>query len=162
MSNDSLQPTCAKIPVRPPWILAAAAAIGIGLQTAIGWSYTTDPQAEQWLTWIGYFLMGLGALLIVTSDRYFSRHGTNTDCARPDTALVKTGPYRFSRNPIYLSFAVIFIGLSLKANAPTLAVVALLMLAALDRLVVLPQERHLETVFGSHYQAYARRVRRWI
>ena len=161
MSNDSVQPTCAKIPVRPPWILAAAAAIGIGLQTAIGWSYTTDPQAEQWLTWIGYFLMGLGALLIVTSDRYFSRHGTNTDCATPDTALVTTGPYRFSRNPIYLSFAVIFIGLSLKANAPTLAVVALLMLAALYRLVVLPEERHLETVFGSHYQAYAGRVR-WI
>jgi len=162
MSEQDVQASCAAIRVKPPWILAAAAAIGIGLQTAIGWSYTTNPRAEQWLTWVGYFVMGLGGLLIVASDRYFRRHGTNTDCSTPDTGLVTTGPYRFSRNPIYLSFAVIFIGLSLKANAPTLAGVALLMLAALYRLVVLPEERHLETVFGSHYQAYARRVRRWI
>ena len=64
MSNEWVQQSCAKIRVRPTWILAAAGAGGIGLHAAIGWRYTTDPQAEQRLTWIGYFLMGLGELRI--------------------------------------------------------------------------------------------------
>lgn len=162
MSNEAVKQARANIRVRPTWILAAAGAGGIGLHAAVDWSYTTGPHAEQWLTWIGYVLMGFGMLLIFASDRYFSRHGTETDCGAPDTALVTTGPYRLSRNPIYVAFAIIFLGCSLSSNAPGFALVAAPMMVALRQLVVMPEEAHLEAIFGDAYRAYAQRVRRWI
>lgn len=162
MNNETLQPGCAAIPVKPPWILAAGGLAGIGLHALFRWKYTADPAVEQWLDWIGYAVAVAGGLLLFLADRQFRRHGTDSDCGVPDTALIMTGPYRFSRNPIYVSFAVIFVGCSLSANAPMLALIVVPMLWALHRFVVLPEEVHLEALFDQKYRGYAGRVRRWL
>jgi protein-S-isoprenylcysteine O-methyltransferase Ste14 len=128
----------------------------------MGWQYTANPAHEEWLTWIGYAIIGVGGLLLVLCNWQFSRHGTDSDCAAPDRALITSGPYRFSRNPIYLSFATIFAGLSLSSNAPMLVLIVPVMLWALNRFVVQPEEAHLEAVFEDTYRSYAGRVHRWI
>jgi len=162
MTDEPVGPACPRIRIKPPWILAGYGAIAIALHAWTGWNYTSDAKLEAWLGWTGYALTGCGGLLVLLADWQFRRHGTDSDCGAPDTALVTTGPYRFTRNPFYVSFAVIFVGCSLSANAPMLALVALPMLVALHRFVVVPEETGLEAVFGDDYRRYAGRVRRWI
>lgn len=162
MSHEPAGPTCAKIRIKPPWILAGYGAIAIALHAWTGWDYTSDAKLEAWLAWTGYALTGCGGLLLLLADWQFRRHGTDSDCSAPDTALVMTGPYRFTRNPIYFSFAVIFAGCSLSANAPILALMIVPMLWALHRFVVRPEEAHLEVAFGEDYRGYVGRVRRWL
>jgi len=162
MSLSSARPACAGIRIKPPWILAGSGAFAIAFHALTGWSYTADVKLEAWLGWTGYAMTGCGGLLVLLADWQFRRHGTDSDCGAPDTALVTTGPYRFTRNPIYVSFAVIFAGCSLSANAPVLALSAIPMLWALHRFVVLPEEAHLDAAFGDDYRGYAGRVRRWI
>jgi protein-S-isoprenylcysteine O-methyltransferase Ste14 len=71
------------------------------------------------------------------------------------------GPFRFTRNPLYLSLALLQVGLALLANAlwPALMLLPVLLLIRLH--VIAREERHLLGLFGSDYQAYCRTVRRW-
>jgi len=162
MSHTSARPACARMRIKPPWILVGCGAFAIAFHALTGWNYTTDLELEAWLDWTGDALTGCGGLLLLLALWQFHRHGTDSDCATPDTALVTTGPYRFTRNPIYVSFGVIFAGCSLSANAPILLLIAIPMLWALHRFVVRPEETHLEAVFGKDYRRYAGRVRRWL
>lgn len=162
MSGDPAPPSCAAILIKPPWLLAATAVVGIGLHVLLRWTYTADSQVEQWLAWGGYGLTATGGLLLWLANRQFRNAGTDSDCGAADTALVMTGPYRFSRNPIYLSFAVIFVGCSMTSNAPAFAISALPLVWSLQHFVVQAEEAHLESLFGIEYQAYAERVRRWL
>lgn len=162
MTRDAAPPSCADIPIKPPWLLAAAAVVGIGLHAALRWTYTVDPEVEQWLSWGGYALTAIGGLLMLLANQQFRNAGTNSDCGAADTALVTTGPYRFSRNPIYLSFAVIFIGCSMSSNAPAFAFSALPLVFSLYYFVIQAEEAHLAALFGVDYKAYAECVRRWV
>ena len=89
------------------------------------------------------------------------RAGTNVDPGKPSTVIVDEGPYRFTRNPIYLANTLLYVGLSLVFNAvwPLLTLMPSLLL--LHWGVVLREERYLEGKFGEAYLAYKRRVRRW-
>lgn len=92
----------------------------------------------------------------------FTRSGTSPLPATPATALVTTGPYRYTRNPMYVGFAVLYAGIAL-ASGLLWALVALpVVLLIVDRVVIPPEERHLEARFGDEYRAYKTRVRRWI
>jgi protein-S-isoprenylcysteine O-methyltransferase Ste14 len=90
------------------------------------------------------------------------KHGTGVDPARSTTTIVSSGPFRFSRNPMYLALLVMLAGLAvLLASIWFLAFTVVLWLL-LDRLAVQPEEKYLEAKFGDHYRAYRSRVRRWI
>ncbi|HEV7444718.1 MAG TPA: isoprenylcysteine carboxylmethyltransferase family protein, partial [Steroidobacteraceae bacterium] len=81
---------------------------------------------------------------------------------RPTTTIVRKGPYRFSRNPIYLAFSLLQLGLSLWVNSLAL-LIALIPAVALMWLVVIPrEERYLEARFPSDYLPYKASVRRWL
>jgi protein-S-isoprenylcysteine O-methyltransferase Ste14 len=81
---------------------------------------------------------------------------------KPAAALVERGPFRFSRNPIYLGFVLAAAGLALRSGDlwPWLATAASFLL--LDRYVVAREERYLRARFGAAYEGYAARVRRWL
>ncbi len=81
---------------------------------------------------------------------------------RPDTAMVEAGPFRFSRNPIYLGFLVGIAGFALHWGDLWGWVALLLGHLLLDRLVVAKEEAYLAARFGAAYDAYRGRVRRWI
>ena len=94
--------------------------------------------------------------------REMRRAETNVDPYKPATTVVTEGPYRFTRNPMYVGFTLMYVGISALANA--LAPVLLLpaVFAVMRRGVIEREERYLERKFGDEYLQYKERVRRWI
>ena len=81
---------------------------------------------------------------------------------RPTTSLVVRGPFRFTRNPLYVSMSLVHTGVSVFANAlwPLLFLVPAVL--SIRYLVIAREERYLTRRFGADYGAYCRRVRRWL
>jgi len=90
------------------------------------------------------------------------RAGTNVRPDRPVTALVTGGPFRFSRNPLYLSLTALYLGITLLGDALWPLATLLPALAVVHWRIVLREERFLEARFGDEYRAYKARVRRWL
>lgn len=80
----------------------------------------------------------------------------------PTDAIVAEGPFRFSRNPIYLSMAALLVGIGCWANSVWFLTWAILDVLLLNFYVIKPEERYLEEKFGEAYLSYKRTVRRWI
>jgi protein-S-isoprenylcysteine O-methyltransferase Ste14 len=111
----------------------------------------------------------LGALLVLSSVAiiawsflHFSTAGTSAVPVRPTTALVVSGPYRFTRNPMYLGLLLVYVGMSLWIGLvwPLLLGPALVWVVAVW--CIAPEERYLAEKFGEEYHRYRDRVRRWI
>jgi protein-S-isoprenylcysteine O-methyltransferase Ste14 len=144
--------------VRPPLVYLAAVALGSLLELA--WPL---PFAAAALTLpLGSILLAAAAALFLWSVGILRAAGTAVPGNRPTTVIVHAGPYHFSRNPIYVAFSLLQLGITLWANS--LWLVATLVLAhAVMALVVIPrEERYLERKFGAEYLAYKKSVRRWI
>jgi protein-S-isoprenylcysteine O-methyltransferase Ste14 len=92
----------------------------------------------------------------------FRRAGTSPNPWRPTTAMVTGGPYRLSRNPMYLGFTLLYLGAACWANSLWLLLFLPVILALMQQLVILREERYLERRFGAEYVGYRNRVRRWI
>ena len=88
--------------------------------------------------------------------------GTNVDPYHPTTAIVEGGPYAYTRNPLYVGMALIYAGVSARANALPAALLLPVVLHLVDRSVIKREERYLEGKFGDEYLRYKGRVRRWI
>lgn len=110
----------------------------------------------------GLVVMGLGVALGGWALALMLRAGTDPRPDRPTGRLLEAGPFRFSRNPIYLGFLILAAGFALRWGSlwGWLAVAAAALL--LDRYVVAREERYLRRRFGAAYEAYAARVRRWV
>ncbi len=111
---------------------------------------------------MGAIVTVLAIALFVSAVRALRAAGTPIPGNLPTTTIVRTGPYRFSRNPIYLAFSLGQIGLSLWVNSLAL-LITLIPAVALMWLVVIPrEERYLEARFPSGYSPYKASVRRWL
>jgi len=82
--------------------------------------------------------------------------------SRPATTLVESGFFRHSRNPMYLSMFVLYLGITASVNVVWLLLFFPILLLLVDRLVVSPEESYLSRKFGDDYKRYRTRVRRWI
>ena len=156
---DAAIPEAANLGIlRPPFIYVGA--IEIGLLVHFVWPVRIVPPA------IGVPL-GCTAVLIAMalffwSVRTFGAAGTPVPGNRPTTAIVRTGPYRFSRNPIYLAFSLLQLGVALWVNS-VWVLVTLVPAVALMSFVVIPrEEHHLESRFSSDDSPYKATVRRWL
>ena len=111
---------------------------------------------------IGGFLLLLGILLNVMSARLFEKRGTAIKPFERSKALVVEGPYRFTRNPMYLGMLIILLGLGmlLGSTIPLLVIPVFLML--ITTRFVLVEEHMLAERFGKAYKEYSARVRRWL
>jgi protein-S-isoprenylcysteine O-methyltransferase Ste14 len=100
--------------------------------------------------------------LTVSSVGNFRRSRTSIVPIRPATTLVIAGPYRFTRNPMYVGMAALTValGLFMKTWWPVLLLVPVLLIVRL--FVIAPEERYLQRRFGDDYVRYMRRVRRWV
>lgn len=93
---------------------------------------------------------------------FFRRAGTSMLVTNPTTALVTSGPYRFTRNPMYVGMAFLYIAIALALGVVWALIVLPAVLATVDRLVIAREEPYLESRFGERYLDYKRRVRRWL
>ena len=111
---------------------------------------------------VGLPFIAAAIVLFILSVREFSRHGTPVRGSEPAAAVVASGPYRFSRNPIYLSMLLLEAGIALMANSAWMLAAAALMFAYLSLGVVAREEGYLSAKFGSEYLLYKASVRRWL
>jgi protein-S-isoprenylcysteine O-methyltransferase Ste14 len=111
---------------------------------------------------IGSLLLTLGFLLRVWATTYFYAHSMRVISLQPQNTLITSGPYRFSRNPLYLGGNVfIFFGAALALGSPTALVATALHLPLMDRFIQ-REEGQLERQFGQEWRNYKERVRRWL
>lgn len=131
--------------------------IGLPPSDEMGFGLTTEVRRGLALTLIlgGLLLDGMAAGL-------FRRLGTAVEPWKPSTALATEGPYRFSRNPIYVGFAITYAGLAIAMDAPVALAMLIPCLLVVDRFVIQKEEIYLAATFGAEYTAYRDRVRRWL
>lgn len=111
---------------------------------------------------LGWLWLTLGLLLFIWTLWTFYRHHTTVNPYAAASELCTDGPFRFSRNPIYLGDWFILIGVALLLNTLWPLVFAPLIWAMLRFGVIRHEEAHLEAKFGDAYRSYKKRVRRWL
>jgi len=142
----------------PPLIVVGHLLVGFGLDAL--WPEPFLGAQAQWL--LGCVLIAPPVVLALWCVWLFRRANTAVEPWHPSTALVTSGPYRFSRNPIYLAMVVAFAGLACAIDSLWLLALLPLLVLALDRGVIAREEPYLARRFGEVYAAYRRKVRRWI
>jgi protein-S-isoprenylcysteine O-methyltransferase Ste14 len=141
----------------PPLIYAAVFAVGYALDRS--YPVSLRPDASGWLGW-AIFVAGLGVLALIGA--YLNRAGTPVNPYRPSTTLVTAGPYRYSRNPMYIALTLAYLGAAVVVNTvwPVMLLPGLLLVMQWG--VISREERYLERRFGDEYRRYQARVRRWL
>lgn len=142
----------------PPVIFLAGLAIGSAAEWI--WPAPLLPQAVQYA--VGFALMGVSAVIAALGFREFARHRTPVDPQKPTEAIIATGPYRYSRNPLYLSLGLLYAGIAIAVDGIWLMVMLVPVLIVLHYGVILREEAYLERKFPDAYPAYKARVRRWL
>lgn len=144
----------------PPLIFLAFLMAGWGLGNLIGEPSLGLP--DIWRRGIAVVLIVLGLIVEGAAAGHFRRAGTAVEPWKPSTALVTGGIYRLTRNPIYVGFAVIYVGLSVGMDSPLALAMLAPCLIIVDRFVIAREEAYLDRKFGEPYRAYKGKVRRWL
>ena len=144
--------------VFPPLLFAGTLILGLLLH----WLMPRAILPRQLARSLGVLLIVVSILNAAWAQRMMHKAGTNVNPYKPSLAIVTEGPFRFSRNPLYLSLLGLYLGISLLFNAlwPLLLVVPLLVVTHYG--IIRREERYLETKFGDPYRTYKTRVRRWL
>ena len=112
--------------------------------------------------WPGIVLSVLAVGIAIAGRRTMEAAGTNVNPMLPTTAIVTSGPFRFSRNPLYVALTLLFLGLTLAFDTWWGIVLLPLILVVMHYGVVVREERYLERKFGEPYRQYRSRVRRYL
>lgn len=110
----------------------------------------------------GWTFITAAMMLNVWTVSYFKRARTPLHVRRQARTFISGGPFRISRNPLYLSMAACVVGFSFIAGTYWVALTLPVFLFAFNRLVIEPEEAYLADTFGDEYLAYTSKVRRWI
>ncbi len=113
-------------------------------------------------TYLGLPIILLGLTLNVWSVNTLRSWKTTIEFNQAPTSLVTAGPYRFSRNPIYLSGLILSLGIALFLGSLITFVFPILLFIILDSYYIPKEEEALNKAFGEMYQDYKQRVRRWV
>ena len=143
--------------IPPFWLMVA-----VGLMFALHHFAPVAHWIPRIVRWLGVLPMVAGVALVIACAVRFKRAGTTLVPHEQPTALVTDGPFRFSRNPIYLGMLVFLAGVAMALGSLTPFLVIPAFAAWIHALFIVPEERRLEAAFGDAYRDYARRVRAWL
>jgi protein-S-isoprenylcysteine O-methyltransferase Ste14 len=143
---------------RPPLVYAAAFCLVLVLR----WLWPMPILGSAVGIVVGVALFVLATAFAIWGRRALKAAGTNVNPAFPTTAIVTSGPYRFTRNPLYIALTIAYSGLTLAANTWWGVVMLAPLLAVIHVGVVLREERYLDHKFGDHYRRYRAAVRRYL
>ena len=144
--------------VLPPLLYVVA--LGAGL--LLNWAAPRTLLSSSLRCWMGGALVVLGLGITGWGRTLMARAGTNVNPFQPTTALVTTGPFRFSRNPLYVGLTLAYLGGALLTNSVWVLALLVPVLLVMHYGVVHREERYLEAKFGDAYRAYRARVRRYL
>jgi protein-S-isoprenylcysteine O-methyltransferase Ste14 len=115
-----------------------------------------------WVRLIGLVPLVGGIWLFSSARAAFRRRRTALMPWTPSTNLVQDGPYRFSRNPIYLAFASMYLGAALIFDSICILIMLVIAVVLFDRMQIPREERYLQEKFGEEFARYRAKVRRWV
>lgn len=142
----------------PPLFFLAALFFGYSVDRVIRW------QLPAWAlnNYLAIFFATTAVLVIASALWAFRRHNTTVIPYRKARALLTSGPFRYSRNPLYLSFALLHLACALAQRSPGMLLTLPFAVWAIQQYVITQEEQILATLFGEQWQQYRRRVRRWL
>lgn len=142
----------------PPLIFLSGLLIG----GFFAWNYPAPILPNVLARTLGIVLIIAGLTIILTAIAQMRKAKTNVEPWKPTTAILDSGLYGISRNPIYLAMIFVYLGIAFAFNSfwflPFLAAAIVIIHYG----VILREERYLEAKFGADYLNYKSRVRRWI
>src|SRR5262247_521545 len=144
--------------VRPPLVYLISLVSGFVIHLVVPLSFLPVSLAVP----LGIPLVAVAIALFSYSVARFRAAGTPVPARKPTTAIVRTGPYRFSRNPIYLAFSVFQLGIALWVDSLWLLATLVAAVALIHYVVIPREEQYLERRFGAQYLDYKASVRRWL
>jgi protein-S-isoprenylcysteine O-methyltransferase Ste14 len=161
MSTSMMTDDHADVAIKPPFLFLGALALGclLSLIIPIG-PRLASPNGSALA--VGLTFVALGFALAAFSGRAFHRAGTEIVPGRPASALVTTGPYKITRNPIYIGMALVYFGLAIVMTSIWVLALLIPALMILQRSVVMPEEAYLKRRFGAAYRKYQAHVPRWL
>ena len=159
MSDDARgAPDNPAVVAPPPLIYAGALALGLVANKLYPMAFL--PRAVSRMLGLPLIFGGLAIGLL--GFREMRRAETYVDPYKPATAIVTEGPYRFTRNPLYVGMTLVYSGITALFNAFAASMLLPLALAVMRGGVIEREEAYLERKFGDEYLAYKARVRRWL
>jgi protein-S-isoprenylcysteine O-methyltransferase Ste14 len=156
MQNDA--PDQANVIALPPLIYAAAFGVGWLIHLAFPVPVLSGELARK----TGVLLVLASFPIAIWALRTLTHAHTTFDTMKPTTAIVTKGPFRYSRNPLYVSLTLLYLGVMLLINALWILVLVVPLLVVIQRGVIAREEAYLERKFGADYLRYKARVRRWV
>jgi protein-S-isoprenylcysteine O-methyltransferase Ste14 len=158
MRDTDTAPDKADVLLPPPLIFAAALGIGLLVQ-----HFAPRPWLpETWASPTGAALVMIGLTLAIWGALTLRAARTAIDPYKPTSAIVHTGPYRFTRNPLYLALLLLSVGITAWRNALWVLPLLVVALVVLQLGVIRREEAYLDRKFGDQYRIYRARVRRWL
>ena len=149
----------AQVIIRPPLAWGLAVIAGLTLNWLVPLPFLP---ADLPAGWLGAMVFVLAVALVAWAIVTMTRAGSNVPTSLPTTTIVNTGPYRFTRNPIYLGMVLGLIGLAIALNSLWLLLMLVPFALVIRYGVVTREEVYLERKFGDVYRGYRSRVRRWL
>lgn len=148
----------ADVAFHPPVMLGLMLVLGFGLRAL--WPLPFVAPGAAWI--IGPVVVVIAIGVFIWAAATMHRGGATIPTGRPTDVIVSTGPYRFSRNPIYAAMVALLVGLAVAVNTLWFLALAVLAATLLQWGVISREEAYLERKFGSAYRSYRARVRRWL
>lgn len=150
-------------PMRFPWspvVYLAAVLLALAFNRIT--PLRVDGNWTIWLESLGTVIAAAGLWLVLWGYAKLIRHRTALLSSSPTTHLVTSGPYRFTRNPVYLGYTLAMLGTGLLLANVWMAIIAALTAVVTHSWIIRSEEKHLLARFGFEFECYCRRTRAWI
>ena len=151
-------PDNANVVVLPPVIFVVALLLGLPIDFVV----PTQVLPRTPALWLGAVLILISIPIVVSAMRELDKAKTAIDVRKPTTALVRTGAFQFSRNPVYLAMVMLYLGIASLINSLWICLLVVPAVTILHLGVIRREEGYLEQKFGEDYRRYKAQIHRWL
>jgi protein-S-isoprenylcysteine O-methyltransferase Ste14 len=149
----------AAVRIPPPALYAVAVLLGIALQWVWALEFARGSSLRDAL---GVAVICAGVAILLSAFSVFRRLGQHPDPRKPTLAVSRDGPYRFTRNPMYVGGSLVQLGIGIAVGNAWIVALLVPVVLMIHYGAILPEERYLERKFGDEYTDFKASVRRWL